>query len=369
MTPAKSRTLGAPRHPSETENEVGAEPLHRDPSGHNLSDLRKRVPARAIAGAVFFLSGAALGVVGAYRIYEMGSRSSSPDLMAVVAGTPITRGQFNHQMEVQEGGNVLKTMIAEEMMLQFARQRNLLPTDATVQERVRSVRANASFEREILGRSLTPAELTYDCRIQLIQEAIQGSDEPVSEKEILDYYRGQCDPRSPSSKFYSPETAHVSIIVTATEEEGRAAEMELRRGQPFAEVARARSKDRTATAGGDAPAVIRGRSVFSRLDPEFESDVFRLSPGEWTQPRRVGNSKFWMLVKCNRKEPAKTIPLGEVKEQCRRQVAALKAARSGPTKLATEFEEFRRRVPVEVFWEPYYYDLTGRKAKGGSGSQ
>src|SRR5438105_13710390 len=82
-------------------------------SGRLPSGPGKPIPVRTIACAAFFVAGAALGVIGARRI--LSARNTSSELMAVVAGTPITRDQFIHQMEIQEGGSVLSPMIADEM--------------------------------------------------------------------------------------------------------------------------------------------------------------------------------------------------------------------------------------------------------------
>jgi parvulin-like peptidyl-prolyl isomerase len=325
------------------------------------SELRRPFPIRALLGTLSLCVGLALGLFGVYTANV--ARRTSSEQMAIVADIPITKTQFHHWLELQAGSEVLNEMVNDELVLQFAKLRNLVPDDSAVEERVRSVRANTSFAEQIDARRLSSAELARDCRIQVILEKIYGKGAAVSEQEMLAYYASQCDPKSPASKFYSPQVAHVSELAMITEEEARRAEADLQSGVPFAEVALKYSKDRTAMSGGEAPPIVRGRSVLSKIAPEFEKAIFELKPGEWTRSYRIANGNLWMLVKCNSIVPAKTQSYAQVREECRWQAAALKSGQAGISKLAADFQDFRHKALVQVFWEQYYYDLTGKQKK------
>lgn len=178
------------------------------------------------------------------------------------------------------------------------------------------------------------------------------------------YYRSQCDPKNPQAQFYIPDTTHLAVIVTSTEADSRKAYQELQQGKLFAEVAKKYSQDRTGIEGGTGmPPLIRGRSQFAAY-PAFEREIFQLNPGD-----RLGMRKclgVWWIMECKDRTAAYTIPFETVKEQCRHAAQVEKAAKTNAAQVEADFEQFRKKSNVQVFWEQYYYDLTGREARLGA---
>jgi hypothetical protein len=338
--------------------EVLSNPVKRD-AQPIPSELRRHLQiSHRVIGTTLFAAGICLGVGGTYVFRKRQTAASS--LIAVVAGTPITRADYYHRMETQAGATALPEMVRDTTLLQFARKNHIFPTDNAVQARAQVLRANSAFAAQVRERKLTEDDMAELCRIQLIQERIGGIDAAVSEQEIQDYYRANTDPSNPNALFYSPETATISIIVTVTEQEARNAERELMAGKAFADVARAHSKDKTGPAGGEAPPIVKGRSFLAR-DSELEKAVFELKPGGLIHPRKFG--QVWIIVRSNRRDPARAFPYEQVREQCRQQAIARKSAKMHRSQLAIAFDEYRGKAPVQIFWEQYYYDLTGQRGR------
>ncbi|WP_265517553.1 peptidylprolyl isomerase [Nitratireductor luteus] len=80
------------------------------------------------------------------------------------------------------------------------------------------------------------------------------------------------------AKMNPPEEVQARHILVATEEEAKAIIQQLEEGGDFAEIAKEKSSDGSASEGGDLGYFTKGRMV-----PEFEEAAFALEPGEFTK--------------------------------------------------------------------------------------
>lgn len=80
------------------------------------------------------------------------------------------------------------------------------------------------------------------------------------------------------AKMNPPEEVQARHILVATEEEAQAIITQLEEGGDFAEIAKEKSSDGSASQGGDLGYFTKGRMV-----PEFEEAAFALEPGEFTK--------------------------------------------------------------------------------------
>lgn len=80
------------------------------------------------------------------------------------------------------------------------------------------------------------------------------------------------------AKMNPPEEVQARHILVATEEEAQAIIKQLEEGGDFAEIAKEKSSDGSASEGGDLGYFTKGRMV-----PEFEEAAFALEPGEFTK--------------------------------------------------------------------------------------
>ncbi len=91
----------------------------------------------------------------------------------------------------------------------------------------------------------------------------------VSEEEVKAFYEAN------KEKLKTPEMWRASHILVPTEEEAKSILQELNSGGKFADIAKARSKDATASRGGDI-----GYFRAGQLVPDFEKAALKLNVGQ-----------------------------------------------------------------------------------------
>lgn len=360
---APQRKSGPPRLPSEFRRSPFYKRLPEWSAGQ-AAGLRKallRFPSVAVSVlrmrlASWFLC--LLGLTGGVALgaFVTRQRLKTPTPLASAGGSVITEREFQHRMETMAGPEVMSTMVSEQILLQFARQKHALPSESEVSARVRQTLARPIAAQGILRNQPGQEDLRDLARVALAQEHLFGSASQVTEEEISAYYQQQSSPNTPNAKFYTPESVSISVIVTPSEEEIRRAMQALQQGQPFDQAARTFSKDPSAFAGGIEPPIYRGRTGISAV-PGFEAAAFSLQPGQTLPPRKFLGA--WFIVHCREKQPASTRPLATVHEECRYDVQLLKSASTQGLQLTREFAQFRRQSRVQVFWEWYLNSLSG----------
>ncbi|MDP3789613.1 MAG: peptidylprolyl isomerase [Candidatus Omnitrophota bacterium] len=129
----------------------------------------------------------------------------------------------------------------------------------------------------------------------------------VSDEEVKKYYDEH------SEEFMMPERWRASHILVDTADEANAIKQNLAQGASFEEIAKEKSKDPTATSGGDIGYFSKGQLV-----PEFEEECFRLKTGE------VGNvvkTQFgYHIIKLTDKKNPEVQPFDSVKDMVKREL-------------------------------------------------
>jgi parvulin-like peptidyl-prolyl isomerase len=313
--------------------------------------IRLRIPLWILVPIAFLLGGAATFAI-------MKQRRASSEVVLAVKGVTITSPEFLHRMEIQNGGQTLNAMVQEELTLQFAAKKGLLPSDAKVQERIKQMKLQPNFEDQVQQRHMTAEDIYRQARVQLASEALYTQNIQVTEQEAQDFYKANIDTTKPQSIFYIPEVAHLSVVTNTLEAEARKALQELRSGKSFAQVAKDHSLDRTRLDGGKMQAVLRGRTLFAR-DKDLETRIFTTPPGSIIGPLRFVDN--WWIIRVDSVDPARTIPYEAVKENCMAAAKYIKATKMNQPALEKEFGDFRAKANIQVFWEKYFYDLTGQR--------
>ncbi len=114
------------------------------------------------------------------------------------------------------------------------------------------------------------------------------------------------------------EEVRISIIVTVTEEQARAALRRLNAGEKFALVASAISIDRSASNGGDL-------GFFAQAElqpPEVATEAFSLKPGFYS-PIPLKTAAGWAVVKVTERRMAEPLSKAEVAIRIRRELTRL----------------------------------------------
>ncbi len=173
----------------------------------------------------------------------------------------------------------------------------------------------AELLRYVKTQGLTIKQFRDNQRKEIIVNYMKGTMRQavaeISPKKILEYYEKN------KQKWYSAASAKIRMITlktsaTATLEDNRKIATELiekiKKGEDFAELARAYSKDDSSTKGGEWGWYKKGQ-----LNPLLDNPVFALKVGENTAPIEIGDMIFILKVDEKREEGVQKID--DVREQ------------------------------------------------------
>ncbi len=173
----------------------------------------------------------------------------------------------------------------------------------------------AELLRYVKTQGLTIKQFRDNQRKEIIVNYMKGTMRQavaeISPKKILEYYEKN------KQKWYSAASAKIRMITlktsaTATLEDNRKIAVELiekiKKGEDFAELARAYSKDDSSTKGGEWGWYKKGQ-----LNPLLDNPVFALKVGENTAPIEIGDMIFILKVDEKREEGVQKID--DVREQ------------------------------------------------------
>jgi parvulin-like peptidyl-prolyl isomerase len=267
-----------------------------------------------------------------------GSENVPPDAVAVVAGTPVTKAEFDRFFSQREkaaeaqGQNFPKAGTPEYVDLQnqavdFLVQRielakeaeslGITVTDQAVAARVDELKDQffggdeTKYKDEVESLGLTDADVRADVRAQLIGEKIfeqVTKDVKVTPEDVRNYYDEN------KEQFEVPESREVAHILVETKKEAQDLYAQLQDGADFAELAKEHSTDTASAENGGKLTDERGTFV-----PEFEEVAFALETGEIGEP--VKSDFGWHIIKALADtRPAETTPFEEAKESIEEQL-------------------------------------------------
>ena len=233
----------------------------------------------------------------------------------------------------------LTELVDRELVLAEARRQNLTVApaeiDAALDEHRREYPAGG-FEAMLQQRNLTldewRTELQENLLIARVTDQVVGAKARVGEMDIDAYYAGH------RNEFDRPEQVRARQIVVATPAEGEAVLARLKRGEPFAAVAKTASFSPEAEQGGDL-------GFFGReeMPPEFAT-VFSLPAGKVSPLIKSDYGYHLFLVE--EKRAAARLNRQEAEREIRK---ALEAERR-ETLYQTWIQELRGKTPVEIDW-------------------
>lgn len=316
-----------------------------------LFGFLRHLTFRLSGWAALCASLAAGGVLGALTVRYFYNRQEP--VVSVRADT-ITADQFYHQLEADAGPEAVKALANETLLLQFARQKRILPTEAQINARARELVSNEADAEAARQRHLTQEDLHDAALRDLVEKRLFGAGAAVTDAEIQSYYTWQSSLQNPAALFRTPEKAEISLIMSPLEKDIRQAQKDLDRGEPFEKTAKTYSKDKSALGGGQIAPVFRGRSVL-RAYPGLEDLAFSLQPGQNSTPKQSGG--LWWILRCRSRAPASVQPLESVREQCRLNIQLIRASKTQAANIAQDFAAFRKKAKIQVFADQYLYDL------------
>ena len=113
---------------------------------------------------------------------------------AVVDGHPISRFALIHELEKQDGSQVLSALVSKQIVAEEARKNNIVVTQADIDAEISKIETTIKSQGQTLDDALasqgwTRADLEDQVKTQIIVERILADKVKVSDQEIDDYIK------------------------------------------------------------------------------------------------------------------------------------------------------------------------------------
>ncbi|MDP4144513.1 MAG: peptidylprolyl isomerase [Bacillota bacterium] len=261
--------------------------------------------------------------------------------VAKVGSEKITRGELDErmtsvitQLKAQYGNNymsnddaktqlkqqkdqMLDNMIDEKVLLDQAKSKKLVPSDADLKKQEdakyaeikKGYKTDADFNKALSDAGFTEARLKTSLGSQIIIQKLVDEltkNVKITDKDIEDYYN-----KNQVQFTTQPNKIHLAHILVATKDEADKVETRLKNGEDFAKVAKEVSTDTgSKDNGGDLGEVDESNTGFVQ---EFSDAALKLKEGEISAP--VQTQYGFHVIKCIKKTEYPVKKLDEVKDQ------------------------------------------------------
>lgn len=113
-------------------------------------------------------------------------------VIAMVNGQPITRAEYNTELERQSGKQVLNTIVTKKLITQEAGKKNVTVSDTEINNEIKNIENNLSKQGRKLDDALTAQGLTREqlreqIKYQKLIQKMIGNKVKVTDKEVNDY--------------------------------------------------------------------------------------------------------------------------------------------------------------------------------------
>jgi len=198
--------------------------------------------------------------------------------VATVNGQPISRTAFNTRLESSPmGRSVLQQMVQEMLIEQYAKNNNIVVTDAQIdarEDQIKGAFPGASWDEMLKTRGLTEVDVRAALREQLILDQALAKEVTITPAEIKQEFQKD------HAMYDTPETVTARHILVPSLALAQKIEADLKAGQSFASLAKQYSTDPgSKDKGGDLGSFRRGQMV-----PAFDKYAFSAPIGQISPP-------------------------------------------------------------------------------------
>ncbi|MBN1879243.1 peptidylprolyl isomerase [bacterium] len=218
---------------------------------------------------------------------------------------------------------ILNQMINEAVCLRFARDNEVVISDAEVEATIMALRDNAgikteeAFLQQLAVEGITLDELKENLKKQSIVRRVLRSEVyskiRVTESDIKDYYESNRD------QYQSKAQVRVGVLMVDSESNGplanAAAEKRIRdlyrqlsAGEDFADMVKNFSDGPSRDQGGDIGFLEEGKAL-----PVIEEKAFQLEVGQFSEPLQTEFG--WVIIKVLEKMDAGFKPLKDLRDE------------------------------------------------------
>jgi parvulin-like peptidyl-prolyl isomerase len=279
-------------------------------------------------------------------------------IVAKVNGDPIYRDEFvtrtiNFRQATPgeaAGLQTLSAMVNEMIVTQEARRENVVPTDKDIDDRLKMIAQQLAPRGQTLEEFLQQSGVTMEAarvemRNDLARRNLMTKGITVTDAEIQKFYDEH------KKEFTTPEQFTIRQITVSTEQDAKDAKTDLKNAD-FGLVAISRSKDIFKQQGGLVPPFTASPPPGFPVDASVRQVAYRMKEGELSDPIKVGNQ--WVIVKLEKKEPAKAPTFAEMKEPIREGLMQQKAQQTGKLdQVQQKLVSLRQQAEIEILDEQY----------------
>lgn len=261
-----------------------------------------------------------------------------PNAVAVVAGTPILRSDFERFFDQAEKAaeardepfpeagsqeyldlqnQAVDYLIQRVEIAKEAEAMGITVTDQEITDRLDEFKQqffegdDEKYKEELEKVGLTEEDLREDIRAQIINEKVYEEvtkDVTVTDEDVRAYYDEN------KEQFTIPESREVAHILVETKKKADELYEQLMNGASFEELAKEHSTDEASAEDGGRLTDQKGTFV-----PEFEEVAFSLETGEIGKP--VKSDFGWHIIKALKDTvKERTMPFDEVKDSIKEQL-------------------------------------------------
>ena len=234
----------------------------------------------------------------------------------VVNGEEIPLDAVRDRALAYHGPYVLQDMVAETLLKQEARRRNVTVADEDVLEKIKElreelgVRSDVAFQSFLRAQRATPEWFYSKARSYVLMGKVLSDQVYVDDREIDRYYRLN------QETYRRQEMVTFRAMRFLDEASAEAALAAVRQGRSFQEVARETAPTAAEKAGaGDPQYYERGQRS---LPPEFEAALFAVPLNQVAGPVEIMGSYY--LFRVEKKIDPHQFTLDEIRNVIRRQL-------------------------------------------------
>lgn len=315
-----------------------------------MNSTHQRVFLAVVAGAVL-----AAFVVGCGR-----------SAIATVNGRKITRQEYYNRLErlpysdpisgrqMEAGAFILDQLIGEELVLRYADEKKVAPSEKDVNARMAFGQKQPGFAGFLRKSGITRDQFRERMRVEQAVFNLQTRGVKVTDKEIEDYYN-----KNKATQFTEPEQAIVSAILAKNSADSAKVQQLLDKGVDFATVARTLSADARLADPNTRLVIAKGDRNAS---PAVQNLVLGTPVNKCTKPIPYGNGAF-LFFKVLKHIPEKTTKLRDAEFQIHQQLMVEKGVAKKKINLQAELLKYRDTARIGVNVDRYRELLVPAKPK------
>jgi parvulin-like peptidyl-prolyl isomerase len=331
----------------------------------------------AADGAVFMtrITTLLLVAIAAFALAACGGDDDTvpADAVAVVAGEPIAKAEFDALMRRAEAGakaqgrkfpaagspeyaqlkrQALEILTQRAEYEQEAEELGIEVSDADVEKRLEQLKKQyfagneKRYKAQLKESGLVEDDLREDIRSQLIAEKIYNKvteDVKVTDKDIQKYYA------SHKEQYTQPETREIRHILVGEKQKPLADQLyDQLKADPklFPSLAKKHSKDPGSKNQGGKLTIVRGQTV-----APFDQTAFLMRVGQISRPVKTQYG-YHVIQAIGEIKPSKTTPLKDVKNAIRQQLLQTKKNDRMNKWVQETKKEYRDKIRYQVGFAP-----------------